>query len=88
MQFEWDDKKARLNKAKHGIDFEAVHAFDFDTALYVVDEATDYGEERILATGLIGARFYTMVFTERDERIRVISLRRATKTEIRKFYER
>lgn len=88
MQFEWDEKKARSNKAKHGVDFEAVHAFDFDTALYVVDEATDYGEERILATGLIGARFYTMVFTERDERIRVISLRRATKTEIRKFYER
>lgn len=88
MQFEWDEKKARSNKAKHGVDFEAVRAFDFDTALYVVDEATDYGEERILATGLIGARFYTMVFTERDERIRVISLRRATKTEIRKFYER
>lgn len=88
MQFEWDEKKARSNKAKHGVDFEAVHAFDFDTALYAVDDATHYGEERILATGLVGARVYTMVFTERDERIRVISFRRATKTEIRKLYER
>lgn len=88
MRFEWNENKARSNKAKHKVDFEAVRAFDFDTALYAVDDPTDYGEERMLATGLIGVRIYTLVFTERGEKIRVISLRRATATEIRKFYER
>ena len=58
MRFEWDENKARSNKAKHGIDFELAYAFDFDTALCVIDDTMDYGEERILAIGLIGARLH------------------------------
>lgn len=46
MQFEWDENKARSNLAKHGIAFKAVHDFNFDTALYSVDDAMGYGEER------------------------------------------
>ena len=86
MRFEWDENKARSNRAKHGVDFEAVYAFDFDTALYAIDDAMDYGEERTLAIGMIGVRVYALLFTERAEDIRVISLRQATRMEIRKFY--
>jgi uncharacterized DUF497 family protein len=88
MQFEWDEKKARSNKAKHDVDFKSVQYFDFDTALYRVDIAMDYGEERWEATGLIGVRLHTLVFTEREDRIRVISLRKATPDEMKEFYER
>lgn len=88
MRFEWDEKKARTNKAKHNVDFESVQNFDFDTALYRMDDAMDYGEERWEATGLIGLRLYTLVFTERESRIRVISLRKATPDELKEFYER
>ncbi len=88
MQFEWDDNKARSNKIKHRVDFESVRDFDFDTAFYTVDDAIDYGEDRWQATGLIGLRLYTLVFTERENRIRVISLRRATSAETKDFYER
>jgi uncharacterized DUF497 family protein len=88
MQFEWDDNKAQSNKAKHKVDFETVRNFDFDTAFYRVDDAMDYGEERWEATGLIGVRLYTLVFTERGNHIRVISLRKATPDEMKDFYER
>jgi uncharacterized DUF497 family protein len=88
MRFEWDENKARSNKAKHGIDFEAVHASDFDTALYTIDDTMNYGEERILAIGVVGARLHALVFTERGDVVRVISLRQATRSENRRFYER
>jgi len=87
MLFEWDEKKARSNRAKHGVDFESIRDFDFDTALYATDDATNYGEERFLAIGLIGLRVYALVFTKRGDRIRVISLRKATSAEIKTFYE-
>lgn len=88
MKFEWDDAKARTNKIKHRVAFESVERFDFDTALYESDDAIDQGEERWIATGLMGARVYVLVFTERDDRIRLISLRAATPREARNFYER
>jgi len=88
MQFEWDEKKARSNRTKHGVDFESVRDFDFDTAFYTVDDAIDHGEDRWQATGLVGLRLYTLIFTEREDRIRVISLRKATPAETKDFYER
>ena len=88
MQFEWDEKKARTNRIKHRVDFHSVQDFDLDTALYTVDDAMDYGEERWEATGLIGLQLHTLVFTERGNRIRVISLRKATPDEMKEFYER
>jgi uncharacterized DUF497 family protein len=88
MRFEWDEKKARSNKAKHGVDFESVWDFDFDTALYAVEETIPYGEERFQAIGLIGFRVYMLVFTERGDLIRVISFRKAPSAEMRDFYER
>jgi len=88
MQFEWDENKARSNKAKHGVDFESARQFDFDTALYIVDNAMAYGEERWQAIGFIGPRLHTLIFTERGSRIRIISLRKASYAEMKDFYER
>lgn len=58
MKFEWDEDKARRNRAKHGIAFEAVRRFDFDTALYRVDAMIDYDEERWKAVGMIDGLLY------------------------------
>lgn len=88
MQFEWDDDKARLNRFKHKVDFDAVHDFDLHTALYQIDDAINYGEERWKAIGLIGLQLYVLIFTERADRIRVISLRKAYPWEEKEFYER
>jgi uncharacterized DUF497 family protein len=85
MRFEWDETKARTNKAKHGVDFELVTRFEFRSALIELDDDIDYGEERWLAIGWIGLLLFSLVYTERSDAIRVISLRKATNDEKRRY---
>jgi uncharacterized protein len=77
----WDDDKAAANLAKHGVSFDRVFGFDWDTAQVGVDDREDYGELRMIALGFIGPVLHALVFTERGDDIRVISLRKATKRE-------
>ena len=85
MRFEWDESKNQRNIRKRGIPFEQVEGFDFESALFVIDSRQDYGEARIRALGLIGERLYALVFTVRGGGLRVISLRKASKREERKY---
>lgn len=87
MRFEWDAEKARRNKAKHGESFEMVRLFDFDNAKIVEDDELDYGEERLVAIGLIRDRIYIVVFVERGDVVRVISLRKADRNEADEYVE-
>ena len=74
LVYEWDENKRRTNRAKHGVDFAAMRAFDWETARI---EAVDHPEEpRWIGHGVIGSRLL-VVFTERDNRVRIISLRKA-----------
>lgn len=86
MNFEWDEAKRAANLAKHGVDFEAVREFDWETAVQSLDRRKDYGEPRWWAYGLIGGRLHLIVFTRRADQIRVISLRKANPKE-RMSYE-
>lgn len=89
MKFEWHERKAKLNRAKHGVEFGIVQSFEFDSATYILDDTADYSEDRWIAIGLIGFGMYTLVFTDRgDDVIRVISLRKATKEEIKLHVKR
>jgi uncharacterized protein len=87
VKIEFDPAKDDINRAKHGVSFQAATRFDWDTALEREDERFDYGEVRFVAIGLIDARLYVMVFTEGsdDDAVRIISLRPAEKHETR-FY--
>jgi uncharacterized DUF497 family protein len=80
-QFEWDPEKNRQNLAKHGISFEeAASVFDGDH-LSIEDEGP-YDEVREKTYGLIrGVLILCVVHTDRDDVIRIISARRATKSE-------
>lgn len=80
--FEWDPKKAETNLRKHRVPFERVERFEWQTAAIRHDDDMSYGEERMVATGFIGQAIYVLVYVERAEAIRVISLRKATKYEI------
>lgn len=84
-RFEWDEEKAKRNLLKHGVDFGATERFEFNTALEQLDDRHDYEEERIVAIGFIGPSLFTLVYTERHDKIRVISLRKSKTTEIRKY---
>lgn len=82
MLYEWDERKAAINLAKHGVAFEAAYDFDWDTSIERVDAREDYGELRMAATGFIGVRLHVVVFVPIVEgAIRVISLRKANKGE-------
>ena len=77
MEYEWDVNKAEVNLQKHGVAFDAVHAFDWESAITMVDRRRDYGEERVIAMGFVDQRLHVLVFSLRDgEMIRVISLRK------------
>ena len=85
MQFEWDEKKARSNRAKHGVAFELVDHFEFRSALIELDDDLDYGEERWSAIGWIGFDLFALIYVERSDTVRVISLRKATNDEKRRY---
>jgi hypothetical protein len=85
MEFEYDPEKSRKNAAKHGIDLDAGQALWEDSGLLVLPSR--YPEEsRYLAIGRIGDLHWTAVFTERGERVRLISIRRSRHEE-RDLYE-
>lgn len=84
VEFEWDEGKRLLNLAKHGLDFrDAENLFDGRPHLTVAS-VTD-SEHRFLTTGILDERFVTLVWTERMEKIRFISLRRARNEERREY---
>lgn len=88
MVFEWDENKNKINKQKHKISFETA-AFVFDDPNYIemydFEHSTD--EDRYVAIGTVGDVLF-VVFTERRERIRIISARLATDLERRLYYDR
>lgn len=75
MEFEYDTDKSRVNKEKHGIDFE--EAKDIWLSDNVAIPAITRGEERFMIIGRIGQGIYSCIFTIRKKRIRIISCRRA-----------
>ncbi|MBZ9739328.1 MULTISPECIES: BrnT family toxin [unclassified Mesorhizobium] len=87
MLFEWDETKARTNRAKHGVDFVIAPSFDFANAPVRLDDSEDFGEDRLVAIGLIEAGVYVMVYVERGDAVRVVSLRKATRQEIMDYVE-
>ena len=87
MKFEWDENKNQSNQSKHSISFgEAAEIFRYP--MYkLVDTRKDYGEVRYIGIGSNSQMIVlTVIFTERESRIRIISARRANKKE-RKLYD-
>lgn len=83
-----DEAKRASNLAKHGLDFAEAAQFDFSTALLEIDDRQDYGECREIAIGWCGLRLCCLVFVRRGEvGLRVISFRKATKQEVKRYAE-
>jgi uncharacterized protein len=86
-RFEWNDAKARTNLKKHDVDFrEASTIFDDPLFITFLDKEHSIGEERYITIGLSNKQRLLMVaHTERGNKIRIISARKATQNE-EKFY--
>lgn len=86
--FEWDPVKADVNARKHGITFdEATTAFGDALAMLMLDPDHSVGDTRYLLLGMSSQqRLIVVAFADRAPRTRLISARRATRPE-RKRYE-
>jgi len=73
VEFEWDERKARSNVAKHGVPFEvATRVFDDPRFVLAEDAAHSGSEPRYFAFGKVGRGVLTVRFALRGERVRVI----------------
>jgi len=81
MEFEFDHKKSESNEQKHGIDFyEAQKLWDDTDFIEIPVKTSD--EPRFMAIGKISGKYWSGVITYRNEKIRIISVRRSRKEEV------
>ncbi len=83
--FEFDDEKSKANSEKHGIDFYVAQELWKDPDLLEI-QAKSEDERRFLVIGRIGAKHWSAVVTYRNERLRLISVRRSREKEV-ELYE-
>ncbi|MBZ9815540.1 BrnT family toxin [Mesorhizobium sp. CA7] len=81
LEFEWDDQKATSNLAKHGVAFADAKRLVRRHPCSASDRSMDYEEERFIGIGIVNGLVLTVVYTERGDRIRLISARKATRHE-------
>ncbi len=83
--FEWDKSKARQNQTKHGVSFADTFAAFEDPNALTLDQLVS-GEERHVTIGMDAfGRVLVLVYTWRDENIRIISARKAVRSEVRQY---
>lgn len=86
MGYEWDEKKNQTNIKKHGIGFETASKIFDGPVLTWLDVRKDYGESRWISIGRVGGQLIVAVaYTDRNNNIRLISARVASKNERRRF---
>ena len=86
VEFEYDPDKSRINDSKHGIDFEQATLL-WNDAKRVEFVARFADEPRLGLVGEYAEKLWTVIFTTREERIRIISVRRARKNEEAIYYD-
>lgn len=85
MDYEFNEPKSKANKAKHGIDFAEAQTLWEDVDLLEIPARTE-DEPRAIVIGKIGDKHWSAIITYRNERIRIISVRRSRREE-RELYE-
>ena len=85
MEIEYDPEKSAKNAAERGLPFDTVKRFDWQSAWIAEDIRFAYPETRYIAYGLLDGRLHALVFAETAAGIRVISLRKANKREVKTY---
>jgi len=87
MEIEFDPAKDAANVAKHGVSLAVAAQLDWDAGLVWIDERYEYGELRMVALAPETQTLYYVAFVDRGEARRIISLRRATRREVKHYVE-
>jgi uncharacterized DUF497 family protein len=86
VNVEWDDVKSNACFTQRGFDFAYAARVFLDPSRRVrADTRHSYGEERYEITGLIDERLFVVVYTPRDEAMRIISARKANEREVARY---
>ena len=87
MRIEFDRTKDLDNRANHGVSLTLATQLDWEAALVWVDDRFEYDEVRMIALAPETATLYYVAFIECGDVCRVISLRRATRREVKHYVE-
>jgi uncharacterized DUF497 family protein len=87
MDITYDTTKNESNTEKHGVSLAAAVDLEWDEALVWNDERKNYGEDRQCAIGYIGNRLFYVVYVDRSDARRIISLRKANSREVKRYAE-
>lgn len=82
MQIDFDPNKDETNRFKHGISLALAAAIDWDDGYYWFDPRWTHLEDRRVGFVTLDGRLHVVVFVDRDDARRIISLRRANKREV------
>ena len=86
-RFEWDPRKAAANWRDHKVTFDqAIEAISDPFSIEWIDQREAFGEERINLLGMYEGVILHVTYTERTDRIRIISARRAERHEQDRYY--
>ena len=87
MRIEFNPAKDAENQARHGVSLALAHELDWDAALVWVDARFEYNELRMIALAPKTNTLYYVAFVERGEVQRIISLRQATRREVKHYVQ-
>lgn len=87
MRVEFDPAKDASNRTRHGVSLSLARELDWDAALAWVDHRFGYDEVRMIALAPATNTLYYVAFVDRGHRRRILSLRRATRREVRHYVE-
>jgi len=84
--YEWEEGKRKSNLRKHGFDFLDAPRLFRSVTLTVADDREDYGEDRFITFGLLRNTVVAVAHTEQPGKIRIISMRKATRHEEKNYF--
>lgn len=85
MNIEFDPTKDASNVAKHGVSLALAKSLEWDWLISRPDGRKDYGEPREVGFAPIGTRVFCVVFVQRGDSLRIISLRKANSREVKSY---
>lgn len=88
MEIEFDPEKRILALQQRGLDFADASLVFSATTLDIEDVRADYGEKRVITVGLLQGRMVIIVWTQRGEKRRIISMRKANAREQERYRQR
>jgi len=87
MNFTWDEEKRKTNLIKHGLDFLDAETVFSGVTFTIEDDRFEYYEQRFKTIGMLFDQVVVIAHTERYDVIRIISMRKATKNEKRRYFQ-